>query len=260
MQYSIPLTDRPVTITMEPMTQTLPEIIYQDMHLLVINKPAGLLSIPDGYQPDLPHVVQVLKPAWGPLWVVHRLDRDTSGVLLLARSAEMHRLLNLQFEDRRIQKTYRAVVFGVPRWKQITCDLPLRVNGDRRHRTVVDQTGGKPACTDFMRLHIFRDASLIEARPHTGYTHQIRAHLSNLGFPLLGDPLYRFPKGIPEPDHPYLFLPPIQRTALHALRVELEHPITHQPLKFEAPIPTDFSTLLETLRTGSQTEITFYTE
>lgn len=227
---------------------------------MVVNKPAGLLSIPDGYQPDLPYAIQVLEPIYGPLWVVHRLDRDTSGTLLFARTAESHRLLSMLFENHGISKTYRAVVFGVPRWKEMACEYPLRINGDRRHRTVVPSAGGKPARTDFTRLHIFRDASLIEARPQTGYTHQIRAHLSNLGFPILGDPLYHFPKGISEPDHPYLYMPPIQRTALHALRLEFEHPISHEPLKLVAPYPEDFVSLLEIIRTNLRSEIPSYTE
>jgi 23S rRNA-/tRNA-specific pseudouridylate synthase len=120
-------------------------ILWQDNVLVVLNKPAGLLTLPDGYHPDLPHLRSVLEPHLGRLWIVHRLDRETSGVILLARSAAAHRALNNQFEQQRIEKRYHAIVRGAPQWEQHTVDLPLRANVGRRKRTAVDNLQGKPA-------------------------------------------------------------------------------------------------------------------
>jgi len=128
------------------------QILYRDEALLVINKPAGLSTLPDGYNPTLPHVKSLLEGQSGRLWTVHRLDKDTSGVLVFARSAEAHRSLNTQFEQHQVTKLYHALVQGSPAWMEYTADLPLRSDGDRHHRTVVDLRAGKPALTHFKVL------------------------------------------------------------------------------------------------------------
>jgi tRNA pseudouridine32 synthase / 23S rRNA pseudouridine746 synthase len=155
-------------------------LLYTDETLLVVNKPAGLLSIADGYRPDLPHLARLLQAEFGRVWVVHRLDKDTSGVMLFARDAQTHRELNTQFEQRVVQKEYHAILAGMPEWEQIEIDLPLRVNGDRKHRTVIDHQNGKPARTSARVLERLGLFSLIAAAPHTGYTHQVRAHFAAL--------------------------------------------------------------------------------
>jgi 23S rRNA-/tRNA-specific pseudouridylate synthase len=128
-----------------------------------------------------------LEQEYGRLWIVHRLDRETSGVLLLARSAEAHRLLNTQFEQHLVSKIYHALVIGSPDWQKKTISLPLRPNGDRHHRTVVDRDKGKPAVTRLNVMERFDHYCLVEAIPETGRTHQIRAHLSALGLYIMGD-------------------------------------------------------------------------
>jgi RluA family pseudouridine synthase len=227
----------------------LPTLLYQDESLLCIHKPAGLLSIPDGYNPEAPHVIKLLAPEFGRLWIVHRLDRETSGVMILARSALAHRELNRQFEHHDIQKIYYALTAGQPDWETIYVDLPLRVNGDRKHRTVVSSLIGKPARTDFKILRRFRSACWIEARPHSGYTHQIRAHLTAIGCPILGDALYRnanYQTGLAL-DAQLLAEPPIQRVALHAFSIAFGHPITFIPMSIEDPLPQDFQQALDFL-------------
>ncbi len=212
-------------------------ILFSDEHLLGINKPAGLPTLPDGYDKSAPCLVNLLKQQAGRVWVVHRLDKDTSGVIVVARSAEVHRALNLAFDSRQVSKVYQAIVAGAPQWEEFTIDLPLRPDGDRRHRTVVDRQHGKPAVT---RLHVierFAQFTLIEARPETGRTHQIRAHLAAIDLPLAGDVLY----GDSAPDL-------IARTALHARLIELDHPVTRQLLHIEAPCPPDFAQALLQLR------------
>jgi len=212
-------------------------ILWSDESLLVVNKPAGLPTLPDGYNANAPCLVKLLEARFGRLWVVHRLDRITSGVIVLARTAEAHRTLNLQFDGREVSKVYHALVAGAPAWDEQVADLPLRADGDRRHRTVVDEHRGKPAMTRLHVLERFAACALVEARPTTGRTHQIRAHLAALGYPIVADLLY----GAAETEM-------ISRAALHARSLSLAHPLTAAPLCFEAPYPDDFASALARLQ------------
>jgi tRNA pseudouridine32 synthase/23S rRNA pseudouridine746 synthase len=216
-------------------------ILYIDDILMVIDKPAGLPSLPDGYDPAAPHVRSLLEPQFGRAWIVHRLDRGTSGVLLLARTAEAHRALNTQFDHRRVSKVYHALVNGSPEWETKTVDFPLRVDVGHRHRTVVDPARGKPAITHLRVLERFAGYALVEALPETGRTHQIRAHLAAVGHPLLADELYG---ASPAGGNP----PAMSRLALHAIRLTIKHPLQHTLLHFEAPYPEDFVRALDELR------------
>lgn len=215
-------------------------ILVQDEFLLVINKPSGLRVVPDGYDRSLPTVRTILEPEWGRLYIVHRLDKDTSGALLLARQAETHRDLSIQFAEHRVQKTYLALCLGEPAWDEKTIDFPLRVDGDRRHRTVADEQKGKPARTIVRVLRRFTSHCLLEARPLTGYTHQIRAHLALAGLPILGDPLYAYPLSWSGPRLAPSSAPAFSRTALHAAAITFTHPSSRQVLSVSAPLPADF--------------------
>jgi RluA family pseudouridine synthase len=220
------------------------EVLYTDRWLVVINKPAGLLSIQDGYDLQAPHVRTLIEPEFGRCWIVHRLDKETSGALILARTKEAHRSLSILFEERKITKDYRAIVEGKPNDDEFEIDLPLSVNGDRKHRTIVDISGGKPASTLIHVISSNRDWTVLSAQPRTGYTHQIRAHLSYMGFPLLGDQLYNPAGTNAKTDLSSL----IDRVALHALSITFLHPFTHQELSITAPYPADFLGFLKSLK------------
>jgi len=231
------------------------EILYIDQDILVINKPAGWLTIQDGYDPNRPYLAKALRYIYGPLWVVHRLDRDTSGVLLFARTQQAHRNLNQQFETRLVKKTYHALTVGVPQWDSIEIDYPLLVNGDRRHRTIVDFEKGRPARTFVRVLCRFQSGfALLEVQPYSGYTHQIRAHISSLGLQILGDTLYRphlvkseaTMLAVSPPLTPSI-TPQVERIALHAYALEFDHPTHKQRLSIQAPYPEDFTQIMNIL-------------
>jgi RluA family pseudouridine synthase len=222
-------------------------ILFEDPHLLIVDKPVGLLSIADGYDKTIPHLRSILEPDHGRLWVVHRLDKETSGIVILARSAQAHRELNLQFTAHTIRKEYIALVSGeCP--AAFLVDLPLLVNGDRRHRTVIDRENGKPALTEFSSSeHYSLQCTLLNVFPHTGYTHQIRAHLLSAGFPILGDQLYAN-----ESSTKLVEKLDIHRVALHAAGINFIHPLTGQALSIRSDLPHDFLEMISNCRTKKE--------
>jgi len=221
-------------------------ILVADEAVIVVNKPAGLRTLPDGYHLELPYLRGILEPEYGRLWITHRLDRETSGVIVLARTAESHRCLNNQFEKRQIIKKYHSLVKGNPDWNDKEIKLPLRVNGDRRHRSVVDQRNGKPAWTRIQLIEKLGGYCLVEAEPRTGRTHQIRAHLAAIGMPVLEDLLYGTSESVKQEKSL------INRPALHALSISFLHPTTQAKVFVQAPYPEDFWFALSQLRLNSQ--------
>jgi RluA family pseudouridine synthase len=217
-------------------------VIFYDDATLVVNKPAGLPVLPDGYDRQAPFLTGVLQADFGRLWVVHRLDKYASGVLIYARTAVAHRILNDQFAGRQVEKIYHALVSGNPDWQEMHVTLPLRVDGDRRHRSVIDQRKGKPAETDLAVLTPFSVYTLVEARPKTGRTHQIRAHLAAIGFPIVADELYGdgLPLYVPNAprEKPETLL--IDRLALHAWSLSIRHPTSREVITLQAEYPQDF--------------------
>jgi RluA family pseudouridine synthase len=218
-------------------------VLYQDEGLLVVNKSAGLAAVPGGWEKDAPNLLARLEVDFGKLWIVHRLDKGTSGVILFARNAAAHRTLSLLFENRAVAKTYHAIVCCVPSWDDCTARHPLRPSAGHAHRTVVDHKRGKSAETSFRVLERFNSHALLAAMPATGRTHQIRAHLAALGFPLLGDTLYT-PKVGRDSISPPLF----NRPALHAYSLAFE--FDGKPLYLTAPYPEDFALAVDKLRAG----------
>ncbi len=211
-------------------------LLYCDENLLVINKPAGVPVLPEGWEADAPYLVRQLEAEFGRIWVVHRLDKVTSGVMVFARHAEAHRALNAQFEKRQAKKVYHALLVGSPHWEEKTTRHPLRANVGHRHRTVVDERAGKSAETHFTVRQRFGAATLVEAAPLTGRTHQVRVHAAAIGHPLLGDLLY----GAPPTDL-------IGRPALHAYSLTFCFPLDEPARTFTAPYPNDFENAINLL-------------
>ena len=221
-------------------------ILHEDEHLLVLDKPAGLPVLPDGWEKDAPYLVKILEDQYGKLFIVHRLDKITSGVMVFARDAETHRALNVQFESHQAEKVYHAIVEGNPKWDEKTAKHHLRANVGHKHRTMVDDKNGKPSETRFRVLKRHqarpeqgrRELALIEAKPMTGRTHQIRVHAYALGYPLLGDTLYSL-YGAEATDL-------IARPALHAYSLTIE--LNGKRVTFNAPYPDDFRAALDRLK------------
>ncbi|MFN5161330.1 MAG: RluA family pseudouridine synthase [Cyanobacteriota bacterium] len=203
-----------------------PQPVHGDAWLLVVNKPSGLLSQP-GLGPDLADCVAArLEPHWGPLHLVHRLDRDTSGLLLLARDRDCHRALSLAFARRAVRKTYGADVLGLPAATAGCIDQPLARACQRPPRYRVDPLG-RPSRTAWRLLETHGRWSHLELQPFSGRSHQLRVHLDWLGHPILGDPLYG--------DERSRSLAP--RLRLHATGLGVVHPVTGPLLQLQSPLP-----------------------
>ncbi len=225
----------------------MPAVLYEDASMLALDKPAGMLVHPVGqkWSWGIVGLARRARPE-ADIDLSHRLDRDTSGVMLLTKRPEANRHMKQIFMDRKVGKVYWALVRGVPTWDEITCDAPL---GQAIGSAVILRQGVNPAGaaakTRFKVLHRQTEYALVACKPVTGRTHQIRVHLEHLGFPILGDKLYGQPddvfleileKGITDRIREVVRFP---RHALHARSIAFPHPDTGQILRVRAPLPAD---------------------
>lgn len=220
-------------------------ILYIDDQIIVVNKLSGLRTIPDGYDRSLPCLKDMLSSKFGRIWTVHRLDKETSGAIIFARNAIAHRALNQQFQTHLVKKEYAAIVLGDPEWDEIEVASPLLKNGDRSHRTIPDEINGKPALTRAKVVQRFIQYTYLTVQIQSGITHQIRAHLSSLGYPIGGDKLYGF-KGT-NSKNTTVNHNLTEHFYLHAHMLDFKHPVSHENCHIEALLPTYFIQLIKTL-------------
>jgi len=245
----------PEPLALQPEAIAL-DILFEDEHLIVVNKAAGMVVHPaHGHDrgtlvhallhhcTDLPGINGAERPG-----IVHRLDKDTSGSLVVAKSEMAHRRLSEMFASHDLNRQYIAWCRGVPRWHSKRIELPVGRHPQHRQKMAVS-SAGKEAITDARVERLFGLFSQLRLTLHTGRTHQIRVHLAHEKLPVLGDPVYARsynpPADIPEPSRTAIAA--LKRQALHAQLLEFKHPISHEPMSFNAPLPADLQQLADAL-------------
>jgi len=247
----------PDPVAAEPKPEEIPlAIVHEDARLLVLDKPAGLVVHPGAgaasgtlvnallhHVKDLSGVGGVLRPG-----IVHRLDRGTSGLLLVAKDDAAHRALARQFAGRTVEKDYLALVLGVPARSQGAIDRPIGRHPVERQRMAV-RVGGREARSSYRLVEAFDGAALLEVRIHTGRTHQVRVHLASLGHPVAGDATYGGRRAAParRPEAREA-LASLERPALHAAHLAFDHPDDGRRVAFSSPLPADIEAVLAALR------------
>jgi 23S rRNA pseudouridine1911/1915/1917 synthase len=221
------------------------KIVYEDEYLLAVDKPAGMVVHPGAghssgtlvnallaYNPEVANVGGLERAG-----IVHRLDKDTSGLLLVAKDVDTHAALQRQFKHRQVIKTYLALVEDHVEPREGLIEAAIGRDRRERKRMAVTRTG-RPAVTQYRVVEFFQNYSLLEVRPHTGRTHQVRVHLAWIGYPLVGDRVYGRRR--------QSLLP--RRHFLHAEKLEFEHPATGAEQELDSPLPPELAGLLERLR------------
>jgi 23S rRNA pseudouridine1911/1915/1917 synthase len=248
----------PAPVPALPQPEDIPlRIVHEDRHLVVVDKPAGLVVHPGAGTAagtlvnallhrvkDLSGVGGVLRPG-----IVHRLDRGTSGLLVVAKDDPTRQELARQFASRTVEKEYLAVVLGRPRRATGTIEAPIGRDPVHRKRMSVRAPRGRASRTTYIVAETLEGAALLRLRIHTGRTHQIRVHLASIGHPVAGDAVYggrRLPATASE--RLRVVVAELERPALHAARLAFTHPATGQRVSFESPLPEDLSRLIDRLR------------
>lgn len=227
--------------------QNIPiEIIYEDSDIIVVNKPKGMVVHPANGNPDgtlVNAIMAICKDSLSGIGgeirpgIVHRIDKDTSGLLIVAKNDNAHVKMSEQIKNHEVKKTYIALVKGIVKDDEATIDMPIGRSKKDRKKMDIDKNG-KNAITHFKVLKRYQGYTLLEINIETGRTHQIRVHLSNIGYPIVGDMVYSNGKNEFN----------VQGQMLHAKSIEFVHPITLKKMKVEAPLPTYFNEVLEELK------------
>lgn len=232
------------------------EIIYEDEAIIVVNKPPFFLTIPDRYAPNKANIYQTLTDKFAKVYIVHRLDKETSGILVFAKTEAAHKNLSQQFENRETDKYYYTLVDGNVHVEEGIIDKPIARSLTHQNKMVINDRG-KPSITHYKVLERFKHFTLVEANIKTGRTHQIRVHFEAIGYPLAVDPIYsrrssfmlseikqrKYRLGKDQVERPL-----IERSILHAYRLRLVHPVSGESMEWTAELPKDFSAVLKQLR------------
>lgn len=210
----------------KPIAQNIPFssdwILHIDSEFLIVNKPSGLLSVPGRNLDPLHSLIGQVQIHYADALIVHRLDMDTSGIMVLARNPQAHKHLSQQFQNRQTQKHYQAICFGMPSLQQGYINLPMRCDWERRPLQIIDFQLGKSAQTQWRLVEQQKSRCKIELKPITGRSHQLRLHMKSLGHPILGDNLYA-------DTHSFEMATRLQ---LHAADLQFYHPQNGEPCKF----------------------------
>ncbi len=232
------------------------DIIYQDEDFIIINKSPDVLTIPERFFRDTPNLRDILKNELGEIFVVHRLDKETSGVICFAKNKEAHKYLNRVFEYRNVEKKYLALVKGCPENDEGKIKLPIIENPGKQGTMIIDYKRGKKSVTQYKVIEKFKFCSLVEAILLTGRMHQIRIHFMGIDNPLLVDKIYSDSKAVYLSDFKKHYKikkyedekPIMHRLTLHSQSLSFFHFRKNEQMTFEAPLPKDFLTMLKHLR------------
>ncbi len=228
-------------------------VLFENDDFIIVSKSAGILSIPDRYNPDKENLYHELEQKIGNVFIVHRLDKDTSGVICFAKNQKTHAILNAEFEHREVDKLYIAICQGHPPEESGIIDVPIAHSPHHSGQMIVHGKG-KSAITKFRIKEIYRNYSVLELKPETGRTHQIRVHLAHIGCPIICDPFYGTNSSLSIADikrntklskNDEGFKPLIERTALHAS--ELRFKLYNQSYIFNAELPKDMRAVVNQL-------------
>jgi len=232
------------------------EIIYEDEAIVYVSKPSRFLSIPDRYAPNIPNLFHHLEKKYGKIFVVHRLDKETSGGLVFAKTEEAHKHLNLQFEKRTVQKVYTAIVDGHLHESEGSINKGIAPSPSQQKRMIISRKG-KASLTHYKVVEQFKHFAQLAVEIKTGRTHQIRVHMESIGYPLMVDGIYgkrnefflseikhrKYRIGKDQEERPLL-----SRTALHASSLAFDHPISQERLQLECALPKDLSAVIKQLQ------------
>lgn len=221
------MSDASNTPFINPPCEDVVQIHFADAHLLLVDKPAGLLSVPGRHPDNRDCLISRLQEDYSDALIVHRLDMATSGLMVVARGKASHRQLSNQFQQRQVEKEYRARLFGEVAAEQGYIDLPLACDWPRRPRQHINFSDGKAAQTHFRRLAIHDGCSDVVLMPHTGRSHQLRVHAAAIGHPILGCEFYAHPQARRLSD----------RLLLHSSRLRFTHPDSGKMMDFHSPPP-----------------------
>jgi RluA family pseudouridine synthase len=226
-------------------------VVFQDENIIAVNKASGISVGGDRWDESVERLDRLIEQDLKipKIFTVHRIDKETSGLVVFAKKSDVHRELSIAFEQRDVKKLYTAIVHGRPSWKETKCDLALVPNGNKKHMTIIDKYKGKKSLTRFICLKSAGNFSILQAFPETGRIHQIRVHLAALGHPVVCDELYgkmspvklssfkRAWRGDPLEERPLL-----ARLGLHAQELTLPN-----GLELKAPLPKDMASLINQL-------------